>query len=898
MSHAIDLFFQAAPSFLGPGSPLQVRPRTGPRASGFPLLSLAGVRRNKIFLFPIALFIHAAIAAQVTDDFSDGNFTANPAWAGNTAHFIVNPAGQLQLNHNAAATSYLSTAFAATSLANTEWQFWVRLNFSPSNTNFARIYLTSDQANLTQPLNGYYLQLGEAGTNDAVELFRQTGNTRTSVCRARQGGIAAAFAIRIKVTRSADATWRLLVDYTGGIDFVPEASATDATHNTSAFAGWVCTYTVTNATRFFLDDVSILPPAFDTEPPQITAVEVLGSQSLRVRFNERVQPADPANFSLDNNLGNPAAATLGPDSLHIVLAWNSHFVNGATYRLTTQHVRDLAGNAMAPATHSFLYFVEVPAQAFDIRVSEIMADPTPVVQLPEAEYIELYNRSNHPFQLAGWQLHNATGHALLPAWLLQPRQFVVLTATANAARFGSAPVLGVPGFPSLNNAGDVVTLRTAAGQLIDSVSYTDTWYRSAEKKDGGWSLEIIDPENVCAEETNWTASESATGGTPGAVNSVNAGNPDLTGPRLIAFQVTASNITLHFNEKLEASPAPHIALTPAVRVQSVAFVDRTLRSLRVTVDGLLVRTLYQLTVTRLRDCAGNEIDPAHNSVSFALPETAEAGDVALNEILFNPKPNGVDFVEIVNRSEKFLNLKNWKLSNIENGIRRNVRTVSPTDFLLRPGAFLVFTESLPALLNFYPHANANALFIMRLPSFNDDSGSVALTNEADQVLDTLRYDDRWHDAILKDTEGVSLERISWDQPTQNAANWKSAPAAAGFATPGFPNANSRPEVRNEQAVRVEPEVFSPAQAPFFSSIHYAFGQSGWIANVKILDTQGRVIKTIAQNQTLAFEGFFRWDGDDDSGSPARSGYYAVWFEVFDLNGYLQTFRKRVVLMNR
>ena len=35
---------------------------------------------------------------QVNDDFSDGNFTVNPAWSGYTAEFEVTSANQLQLN--------------------------------------------------------------------------------------------------------------------------------------------------------------------------------------------------------------------------------------------------------------------------------------------------------------------------------------------------------------------------------------------------------------------------------------------------------------------------------------------------------------------------------------------------------------------------------------------------------------------------------------------------------------------------------------------------------------------------------------------------------------------------------------------------------------------------------
>jgi flagellar hook assembly protein FlgD len=76
---------------------------------------------------------------------------------------------------------------------------------------------------------------------------------------------------------------------------------------------------------------------------------------------------------------------------------------------------------------------------------------------------------------------------------------------------------------------------------------------------------------------------------------------------------------------------------------------------------------------------------------------------------------------------------------------------------------------------------------------------------------------------------------------------------------------------------------------------FRFDQSALAANIKIVDHQGRLIKEIANNETLAFEGFYRWDGDRDDGSKARMGYYFVWFEVFALDGMVMTYRKRVVV---
>ena len=52
------------------------------------------------------------------------------------------------------------------------------------------------------------------------------------------------------------------------------------------------------------------------------------------------------------------------------------------------------------------------------------------------------------------------------------------------------------------------------------MSYDDNWYRSSGKSEGGWALELINPDNPCALAENWTASTSLSGGTPGRPNSV------------------------------------------------------------------------------------------------------------------------------------------------------------------------------------------------------------------------------------------------------------------------------------------------------------------------------------------------------------------------------------------
>ena len=86
--------------------------------------------------------------AQVVDNFTDGNFTSSPAWVGNTADWIVNPALQLQSNNTVVnGTFYLSTANTLATVA--QWEFYCNLTFNTSSTNYADVFLTASASDLT-----------------------------------------------------------------------------------------------------------------------------------------------------------------------------------------------------------------------------------------------------------------------------------------------------------------------------------------------------------------------------------------------------------------------------------------------------------------------------------------------------------------------------------------------------------------------------------------------------------------------------------------------------------------------------------------------------------------------------------------------------------------------------
>lgn len=927
-------------------------------------------------------------SAQVNEQFSNDL----ALWGGTTSHFIINASHQLQLNNGAAGFSYLATTFAPVD-DELEWNVYVRQAFAGSANNYGRIYLLSDQENLTQPTNGYYLQLGEAGSNDAVELFRQDGATSVSVCRAPNATIGSAFTIRIKVLRNATGLWTLLIDYSGGSEFIEAASGTDVTYSTAQWMGVVCVYTAGNATRFYYDDVYAGPVKPDVPPviaekndvvineffpdplpsvalPEHEFVEIYNRSSKTFDLNgwkvgdaasvvsmpsvviqpgeyvvitnlpslnngedviklidnhntlidsinytsdwyqdasrseggysiERLNPEVSSNdvtnwyVSQDESGGTPGrensvfgrnpdwvAATIVsieyaadvivvrfsepvrpvdiggfptdflPDSTAVVHLEN--LTNGLEYKLVIDNIVDVAGNLTETKDFSFTYFIPHPVRHKDIIITEVMSDPSPVVQLPEAEYIELLNRSAHPIDLSGWHLEDLTTYASLPSRILMPAEYILLTSTTNASKYSNA--IGVPSFPSLGNLSDVIMLRDPNDVAIDSIAYNLSWYRSSEKSDGGWALELIDVNNPCGEEDNWTATENPDGGTPGEVNSVFANKPDVTPPIILSVTaVSADTIVIMFNEKLGSAGSISLPGSSTLRYREI---------IHALSEPLLTRMVYSVTIADVADCNGNRMDEA--TVTFALPEQAESNDIIINEVMFNPRPGESDFVELYNRSNKYINLRHWRLSD---------HPITSVDDVMKPNDYRVLSDS-----------------VMSMPSMPDDEGTIVLTDNDSTVIDQFAYNDSMHSPILVDTEGVSLERISPD-----GTDWHSANASAGYATPGYVNSNVRPVVVDPGVITISPEVIHPSGALPFSQIFYRFEQGGKVGNVAVIDTEGRVIKTIAANATLGTDGSFQWDADRDEGGLVRCGYYMIWFQVFDLSGEVRTYKGRVIV---
>ncbi len=545
---------------------------------------------------------------------------------------------------------------------------------------------------------------------------------------------------------------------------------------------------------------------------------------------------------------------------------------------------------------------------YDVVIDEIMADPTPQTGLPNNEWLELKNTTAVPINLQNWRIGDASGQSgPMPNFTLQPDSFVIVcTGSAVAAMSAFGTTIAVTSFPSLDNDGDQLFLRAANGRTIHAVSYTSAWYQNEVKKDGGWTLEMIDPKSPCAGNSNWKASVSVSGGTPGKKNSIDGVGIDVTAPQLKrAYTTDNVTIILVYDEPVDSLSGATLAnytIDGGLTLISATTIAPLFNLVQLKLStAMAANTVYNITASNVNDCKGNSIGSA-NKVKAGLPVDAAAGEWIINEILFNPRSNAYDFVEFYNNSNKIFDASKLYIANRNSsGVISSIKPLSSLPFYVFPGDHIVETEDADNLAMQYLVKNPDhVLVISSPPSFSDDEGTVVALNFQGIVVDEVKYKDDWHFKLIDNAEGVSLERIDPAGPSQNETNWHSAASTAGYGTPTYKN--SQYKLLNSISAKIEitPKVFSPDNdgRDDIATLQYAVTGPGYIANVTIFDASGRPVRNLVSNGILGLTGYWNWDGLDDKGSKLPVGTYIIFTEIFNLQGKKNSFKNAVVVARK
>jgi hypothetical protein len=646
----------------------------------------------------------------------------------------------------------------------------------------------------------------------------------------------------------------------------------------------------------------------DTRAPQISKSSLINASHIRIAFDETpdLQTLTSSNFSMNCSRNITEIQTYNESEQSLILVCDPPFQHKDSCSLIIKNISDCWGNAIIPALYIPLMYIESEeAAVYDVIISELMADPDPVVELPPYEYIEIYNRSNKYIDLSNWSISDPNNSYTLLAWIIHPDSFLILCKKSQEAEFSKyGNTMGLSSIPALGNSEDLVFLRKPDGTYIHYISYKDSWYPNSFKKDGGWSLEIMDTDYPCFMEMNWTASRNKAGGSPGHINSVHSINPDNIPPHIKNIYVPeAMQVILVFSEIMDSN---HL-----YNKENYLFENEEISVLEIQSEApyynrvslLLNKALepgdiHHITLKNISDCAGNILEKPHK-IQLGMPSPVDSLDLIINEILFDPYSGSYDFVEIMNRSQKILDLREVYVSSIdkEGGLSPLINITE--GFLIFPGDHVVVTENPEDIQNRYLVKYPSRMIKMNsLPSFNNDKGDVIICKRYGNIIDYVHYENSYHFALIDNEKGVSLERINPHFESNSPYNWHSASEDYAFATPTYTNSQYSETKSGNDEVYLDPKIFSPDGDGFDDvlKIMYRFKENGNLACIRIFDEHGNFIYEMGRNMLLGKEGFLTWDGIDQYGQKARIGVYIILVEINSLSGDTKKFKLSCTLM--
>ena len=362
---------------------------------------------------------------------------------------------------------------------------------------------------------------------------------------------------------------------------------------------------------------------------------------------------------------------------------------------------------------------------------------------------------------------------------------------------------------------------------------------------------------------------------------------DISAPELLDFNVlTNTDIQLVFDEAI---------LESSVVASNFTILPGLFRPLDFDLDNNVLSLIFvelpegipfELNISGISDLNGNVVESLtlKDLLYAAMPVEKE---LLINEILFNPKDNGSDYVEIYNNTNKYLDVSHVEIHNLDNGQSQ----IIGQDLIIFPYEIIAFSENISETFSSYNPPDTAIILQLQLPSFNNDKGNVSLIIQ-DKILDSFDYTENLHNPIINDPDGVSLERINHNIDTNTASNWTSAASTSNYGTPGYGNTFTLIPGDPLTDFNLRSTSFSPNNDGLhdFLIIDYSLEKSGYVASIKIYNEKGNLIKNLANNALLSGKGFLTWNGLNDDNYPARVGLYIIVVNIFHPDGDTKNLR--------
>ena len=417
-------------------------------------------------------------------------------------------------------------------------------------------------------------------------------------------------------------------------------------------------------------------------------------------------------------------------------------------------------------------------------INEIMYAPSGT----EPEWIEIFNPKDYTVNLKGWKISDGINNAVISEgdFVISPKSYLVLCKDSSIKNYYNYNfAVKVVNLFNLNNSGEKIILRDLSNYTVDSVYYKSSWGGS-----NGKSLERKYSDSLSNNSENWGTAVSNRNGTPGMVNSISPKNYDLavTGfsfnNGFVVYGDAGKGNAVVYNKGMNLAAGYYLNIYYDGNRDSIAQQDEKIITLQgVPVNSGESKTLG-FTVSNYQEGLNYYIakidfeydaDTTNNTgyAKFAAvkPEFGR-NDLIINEIMYNPgSEEKSEWVEIYNRSSKSINLNGLRIAD-----SRDTMMVINKKLELAPASYFVIARDSSFLLQ-YQMQNA---IVANFPQLNNDYDKVILIDSLLRTIDSVSYKSSWGGK-----PEYSLERISFDLPATDSANWKTAIYMGG--TPGGKN---------------------------------------------------------------------------------------------------------------
>jgi hypothetical protein len=277
---------------------------------------------------------------------------------------------------------------------------------------------------------------------------------------------------------------------------------------------------------------------------------------------------------------------------------------------------------------------------------------------------------------------------------------------------------------------------------------------------------------ICSGAYNWSASMNPSGGTLGSENSIFNNTPNGA-PEVEGFGVLNENqLYIRFSESMDTQSFDDInpSTTNDNSVGSPVWnVDKDLVILTLA-NPIIPETTYELNITNLTDCDGNQAAPT--ALTFIKGLDPIPGDLLINEIMADGTDDGIvaspspDFIEIFNTTSHLVELTRVRVND----------GFFLQQVVIQPDSFVIVTDIDNSPIQFFAYPTTK--FMQDFPSLIENGTTITLTID-NVILDRVTYNKTYYNDPSKESGGYSMEKVNPNDPCNSSDNWKACVFPAG-----------------------------------------------------------------------------------------------------------------------